>query len=357
MALVALVVGLLVTSEYADALYTEGGFVRTALLTALVIAAVVRPGSQVGAVLGRAPLVWLGQRSYGIYLYHWPIFVLTRPGVDVPGPTWLVDVARITATLAVAELSYRLVEMPVRRGALRRWAGALRHGVRWSPPAGLAAVGLLVATLTLSCGPQVAVPGAPAAAPAASPAPAPASAATLTAPSAPTRATVAPPAITSRAAAPPSAGGALVVGDSVVLGSADALEAALGPGATVDGRVGRQFDRGPAIVEAWTATHPGPVVVHLGSNGIVRDDDVQRVVDATRGRTLVFVTVAVPRRWQEPDNEVLAQTAADHPGHVVLVDWAALVTADPSLLGPDHVHPDQRGREALAAAIRAGLGR
>jgi peptidoglycan/LPS O-acetylase OafA/YrhL len=354
-ALVVLLVGLVVTSEFDDPLYQRGGFAGTALLTAVVIAAATRPRTRLTTVLGRAPLVWLGQRSYGIYLYHWPIVVLTRPGVDVPGPAWLVDLGRIAATLLVAEVSYRLVELPVRRGALGRWAEALRHGTRWSPAAGLAAAGLLVATLTLSCGPQVALPGTPAAAPtiapsALAPPPAPATTPAVTSPAATAPAAPA-------AAAPAATGGALVVGDSVVLGSADALEAALGPGTTVDGKVGRQFDRGPAIVDAWTASHPGPVVVHLGSNGIVRDEDVAQIVDATRGRTLVFVNVAVPRRWQEPDNELLAQTAAEHPGQVVLVDWAALVAADPGLLGPDHVHPNQRGREALAAAIRAGLAR
>jgi lysophospholipase L1-like esterase len=98
------------------------------------------------------------------------------------------------------------------------------------------------------------------------------------------------------------------------------------------------------------------VVVHLGSNGIIRDDDVEAMVAATRGRALVFVNVAVPRRWQQPDNAELAAAAARHPGQVRIVDWASIVAADPALLGPDRVHPNQRGREALAAAVRAALG-
>jgi peptidoglycan/LPS O-acetylase OafA/YrhL len=364
-ALVTLVVGLIATSEFADGLYRHGGFARTALLTALVMAAATRTRSHVGALLARGPLVWLGQRSYGIYLYHWPIFVLTRPDIDVPGPAWIVDMVRVTATLVVAELSYRLVELPVRRGALRRWSEAMRHGPRRSPAAGLAVSALLVGTLTLSCGPLVVVPGAAAPVPVTVP---PAPVAATPSPTAGPPTTVAPPAVAPATTAAttalpgptgapvPTGAAALVVGDSVVLGSAGALEAALGSATTVDGKVGRQFDRGPAIVAAWVASNPGPVVVHLGSNGIIRDDDVEAMVAATRGRALVFVNVAVPRRWQEPDNAELAAAAARHPGQVRIVDWASIVAADPALLGPDRVHPNQRGREALAAAVRAALG-
>jgi hypothetical protein len=146
-----------------------------------------------------------------------------------------------------------------------------------------------------------------------------------------------------------------VVGDSVVLGSADTLRAALGPGTVVDGEVGRQFTRGPAIVAAWTAAHPGPVVVHLGSNGIIRDDDLEAIVRSAAGRRVVFVTVAVPRRWEQPDNTTLRQAAQRHPGQIVLADWNALVEADPGLLGPDHVHPSVRGRTALATVVGAAL--
>jgi lysophospholipase L1-like esterase len=69
----------------------------------------------------------------------------------------------------------------------------------------------------------------------------------------------------------------------------------------------------------------------------------------------VLVNVAIPRRWQKPDNETLAAVAARHAGRVALVDWAALVAADPELLGDDRVHPRADGQAALAAAVRAAL--
>ncbi|GEL17282.1 acyltransferase family protein [Pseudonocardia asaccharolytica] len=336
-ALIGLLWAFVRVSEFDEELYRRGGFALVGLLTAAVVAAAAHPATGLSRLLGVTPLVWLGQRSYGIYLYHWPIFVLIR---DPSGEPRLADLGRVGATLLLAAVSYRWIELPVRRG-LRRGPGGW---ARWRPA--VAAVGATgaaaVAVLALTATP---VPGALGPRPPATPVAAPAAPSAEPAPSTPAPSAPALP-------APPP----LVVGDSVVLGSADAIRSALGPGTTVDAVVGRQFSTAPAIVAAWVAQHPGPVVVHLGSNGIVRDADVDAVVAAAGPRPVVLVTVAVPRRWQQPDNAALATAAQRHPT-VVLVDWAAVAAADPGLLGPDQVHPTAAGRTALAAAIAAALDR
>ena len=106
--------------EYEPVLY-RGGFVLLALVTAAVIVAAVHPRGRIGThLLDRGPLRWIGERSYGIYLWHWPIFTFTRPGIDLPLDP-LPDLAlRLALTLVAAEASYRFVETPVRRGALGR---------------------------------------------------------------------------------------------------------------------------------------------------------------------------------------------------------------------------------------------
>jgi len=99
----------------------RGGFVVVSLLTVVVIGVVVHPAARlVPAVLGARALVWIGVRSYGLYLWHWPIFMLTRPRLDVAltGNTLLT--LRLGLTVAAAALSYRFVEVPVRNGALGR---------------------------------------------------------------------------------------------------------------------------------------------------------------------------------------------------------------------------------------------
>ena len=127
-----LVMGLcfVLLDEYEPVLY-RGGFVALDLATAAVIVAAVHAGGRLGThVLDRQPLRWIGERSYGIYLWHWPIFTLTRPNLDVALDP-LPDLAlRLALTLVAAEASYRLVETPVRRGALgrawRRWRSVPR---------------------------------------------------------------------------------------------------------------------------------------------------------------------------------------------------------------------------------------
>jgi peptidoglycan/LPS O-acetylase OafA/YrhL/lysophospholipase L1-like esterase len=144
-------------SAYDELLYL-GGFQFVAILSAIVIAAVVRPSGLVGRLLDTAPMRWLGHRSYSIYLWHWPVFVVTRPGIDIDLDGWTALAVRLVATLVLADLSFRFIERPIRDGALGRvWARwttrqrSIGKDPRWSAvPAGL-----FVAILIAAVGVQV----------------------------------------------------------------------------------------------------------------------------------------------------------------------------------------------------------
>lgn len=104
----------------------RGGFVLIALTTAVVIAAVTHPSARVlPGLLGMRPLRWIGLRSYGIYLWYWPVFMVTRPYEDVPFGGGQVLLLRFGVVVSLAALSYRYIEMPIRRGAIGRWWQAL----------------------------------------------------------------------------------------------------------------------------------------------------------------------------------------------------------------------------------------
>lgn len=119
-ALAALLVCCLVITEFDPFLY-RGGFAVVALSTTILVAAAVHPKSRIlQAILGFPALRWVGLRSYGIYLWHWPVFVLTRPQLDTPLDGLPLLALRFALTLILAELSFRLVETPVRSGALER---------------------------------------------------------------------------------------------------------------------------------------------------------------------------------------------------------------------------------------------
>src|SRR5918993_162711 len=113
--------------EFDPPLY-RGGLASVSLATAALIMALTHPQTRIGsALLGCWLLRWIGLRSYGIYLWHWPVFMVTRPQLDVPLDGWPLLALRLAVTILLADLSYRFVETPIRRGALGRAWKALRE--------------------------------------------------------------------------------------------------------------------------------------------------------------------------------------------------------------------------------------
>ncbi|MHB1874352.1 MAG: acyltransferase family protein [Streptosporangiaceae bacterium] len=139
------VIGLMIwrVGQYSAFAY-RGGMVALSVATVAVVAAVACPGGVVGVALGWRPLRWIGARSYGIYLWHYPVIVLTTP------PNATEDLGRaalqIAAAIALAALSWKFIEEPIRHGAIERlWTRA--RAAHWRPrPAGLANLSSVAAT-------------------------------------------------------------------------------------------------------------------------------------------------------------------------------------------------------------------
>jgi peptidoglycan/LPS O-acetylase OafA/YrhL len=136
------------STEFSPFLY-RGGFLVLSFATVLAVAAMAHPATRLGPVVGCRPMRWIGQRSYGIYLWHFPIIVLTTPegatGADLPRA-----ILQAAATFAIAALSWRYVEDPIRHGALgrlwRRYRDGEWRGRRLSRPA-WAGIALAAATV------------------------------------------------------------------------------------------------------------------------------------------------------------------------------------------------------------------
>ena len=359
LAFAAVLLGYLTLHEQNPWLY-RGGFLVFALAAAVLIAVTAHPAAALGTMLAVAPMRYIGKRSYGLYLYHWPIFVVMRPEVDVPmgpGPTFVLQLA---LTFAVAELSYRYLEMPIRRGqawpAVKEWLEA-----GGNPAKRLATVGAIGGATLAVVGFTIANVNAPNAAdylggktevnsaPIAEQRPAPPPAGDDGAAAAPTYGPTVPPAaaVTLGPATPMT-----VVGDSLAVGAADEL-AVLMPATTVDAAVSRQADEVFArIQERREAGLLDPVVViQTGTNGTVEPDALKATLDGLRDRArVVLVTSYGPHWWQAEANTVMAEAAAGHP-NVRIADFAGAAQGHGEYFVEDGVHLTQAGVDVYANLI------
>ncbi|HET6963683.1 MAG TPA: acyltransferase, partial [Acidimicrobiales bacterium] len=167
-AMLVVLAGLVVLGFNSSATY-RGGMFLVDVATLVVVATVAHPASRLGEALGRQPFRWLGLRSYSLYLWHWPIFEMTRPGPDLSWSTVPDVLLRLALTAAAAELSYRYVERPWRDGraqfALRvRLASMPRSQLAAVAAAPLALVAVVLATAPGPAEPAVLSEGATAAA-------------------------------------------------------------------------------------------------------------------------------------------------------------------------------------------------
>jgi peptidoglycan/LPS O-acetylase OafA/YrhL len=312
--------------DFSPTLY-RGGDLAASFCFVVLIAAVAHPKTGIGDALGVAPLRWIGERSYGIYLWHWPIIVLlagvnTRPGLGIVA-------AEAALVLAAATLSYRFVEQPIRTGSLQRRL-AQRPRRRRLELLGAGALGLAAAFAVLFVTPSGLNPVATYVSP---PNVKAAVKPSIHVASVPPRGSHKQ---TKQAPLPP--GRMLALGDSVMLGCSTQLKAALDHRVHVDATVGRQIDDTIADLQRYRRHHklPQTIVIQVGNNGPLWYQDLVRLRHALHG--IPDVTVVNDRNstsWQDESNHALGSWLHDWPG-AHLADWYGNST---SKMLSDGTHP------------------
>jgi peptidoglycan/LPS O-acetylase OafA/YrhL len=375
--LIGIVIASLTIADRDELLY-RGGFVLASVSTLLAIAAVTHPGSVLGRyLLGNPLFVWIGKRSYGLYIWHWPIFALTRPGIDLQRfelAWWQVQTLRFTATVVLTEVSFRLLEEPIRAGALGRWFRSLRGPAtpvvfarrRFTfVVAGLVALlvvpaGVVIGTRhpeptdiekSLRAGQAVVrtIPVDPASAVQTTTTPTSAG----TDPAVSTPATDPATAPTTVAPPPPTGVPVIAIGDSVMLGAAPALDAMFATNVVVNAKVGRQFKEATDIATFYRDNgYLGKVVViHLGNNGDVGDGRIDELMAPLAAVPLViFLNDKVPRGWEAPNNELFVNNVSRFP-NALLVDWKTYSEPNPGWFYSDSIHLRPEGQQAYADLI------
>lgn len=357
---VAAILGLLAvflwTTESSGWLF-RGGFLVVALVTALLVIAASHPAARFGVMLGNPVMSWLGTRSYGIYLWHWPIFLVTRPDLDITLRGWWAAAFSLALTFGAAELSYRWLEMPIRRGALARWRsqltlGSARVRAEAAAIAGLAAVTVVAGGVALAAVPAVdstTYLGGVTEAGAGELAPRADAGASQSAKEgrAERRRTDALPLEQHLITA---------VGDSVLLGVRDALRAEL-PRVTVDAAIGRQpFQIADRVRERIDVDRLADILIlQTGTNGPPDPqgfpDFLQRLADLDR---VVVTTVRSQVPWMDESNDIIRSAAAARD-NVVVADWARASVGHPEYLEADGTHMTPRGQAVYARLILDAL--
>ncbi len=341
----------------------HGGFVIVALAAAAMIAVVSHPASRLSKGFAYRPLRWIGQRSYGIYLWHWPVMALTRPGIDLQWSLWILVPLQIAITLLLATASYRYIEMPVRRRVawekVRAWFDQRRPRERLAAATttGVSLILLIVTLgflpLTTSSAAHPLLRSAAAAASVTKLADGKSQPGTATTSAGTAAGTVTADGL-SLGGWRPTPGSVLAVGASVMLAAQPALEQRLG--ARVDAAVGRQPSAIIARLQAYrdAGALPQNVVVQVGDNGPLWSADAAQLRAVLSGvRHVVLVNIREPSvSWEGEVNDELAQTVRSWPG-ATIADW--LSASGNGALLYDGVHPDPAGQQVYAAAVAHAL--
>jgi peptidoglycan/LPS O-acetylase OafA/YrhL len=322
----------------------RGGFFLTGIATLMVIAAVTHQRAAMGRVLGNPVFNWVGTRSYGMYLYHWPIYQIIRGQAGVPMhlSQWLWAMA---FTLPITEASYRFIETPIRQGRLGEWmrgdrrprtAAAYKRrqrlagfGIASAALVGFAGVSIAMANNQcvgqIECDSQAARGTVLTAPPVTDPASIASSAVIASNPAvtvapgqtaAPTTSTTIPATTTTIL----QDQGYVAFGESVMLGAKPLLDArGIMTFAEVSKGPTWELEQLQLAKTKYHITHG--VVIQLGTNGTVTQQQYEDMLaQLTDVPLVVMMTVKAPKPWIAGNNALIRALPSTHP-NVLVLDW------------------------------------
>lgn len=317
-------------------------FPLAGIFGAAIIMSIVHPASRFAPILEFKPLLWIGERSYAIYLWHWVIFQVTRPSVDLAGEDLALYALRILIVFALADISLRYIELPVRRGVIQYWFKGRRYRTKRerNRQTGIFSVitiivlivAIIVSVRAISISNQAQQKLENSLSVAAT-----------------SEATGSDQALTNDGLRADE--GLWVTGDSVILGIRSLLGEKL-PITLINARIGRQAGELADVMRADAAQVPNaPVIFNLGNNNLLVREQVVAIFEIVKNQPeIIVINSAVPRPWREPNNALIEEVAAQYP-QVQIVDWSSISADRPDYFAPDGVHLVPAGVSAYVEAI------
>ena len=303
-----------------------------------IITSVVHPASRFAPILSSRFMVWIGERSYAIYLWHWIIFQITRPAFDLDGSPWALFTLRILIVFALSDISLRLVELPIRTGAVEYWFKGMKYRTkevrrRQKVLLSIAAISLIAITTVASIHAVTNNSRAQRALTAALEEP------------------ITSASDSSTASGSIASSGLWVTGDSVILGIRHELDLREHIG-LINARVGRQApELLDVIIHDKTNMPDSTVILNLGNNNKLTREQVVNIFEEIKNQPkIIIVNTAVPRGWREDNNALIREVISSYP-NTYLVDWESISLGHPEYFAPDGVHLVPTGVIAYVDAI------
>jgi peptidoglycan/LPS O-acetylase OafA/YrhL len=309
-------------------------FPLAALFGCATLVSIVHPASRFSPLLSNRVFLWIGQRSYGIYLWHWVVFQVTRPGADLTGNLLALNVARVLVVLALADISLRAIEIPIRNGVVQNWFRGIKYRTKVMQKRQRIFVASVTAFIVVISGSSVAVAWQR---------------------DQSIIVEIKPELELPDTVMGVNKSGLWVTGDSVILGIRNKL-AMQEEIALINARVGRQIQE---LIKEVEADKPrvgeSKVVLNVGNNNSVSREDMVKLLELLKDQPrVVVVNTSVPRTWRDGNNKIISEVVSKYQ-NAVLVDWASIAENHPEFFAPDGVHLIEAGSDVYVASILEAL--
>lgn len=342
-AFIALLLMMIFADGFSPFMY-YGGILLASLLTAVCIAVLVHPQSMFARAAALPPLVWIGKRSYGIYLWHFPIMLLMNPTTAVEDPSILSIIVQLIVMFACAAFSYRFIENPIRNGAIGAFFTELSSGVISIASyvrAHVIQVSLSIALILGAVGCLIFIP--------------------------PVYAVDNIEALQTQTAPveiPPKTEDGednrfsiLLIGDSVPVRTVPYFDATFPKGA-IDAVVNRRLTEGVMVYNYYKDLDVvGDIVVFaIGTNGPANDEQVDELVAAVGPeKSIYLINTRSPDEWVQTTNDAFWR-AADRYENVSVIDWYATSDGHGEYFDGDGTHLNEEGAQVYTEMIRVATG-